>query len=328
MNPNTQPYGFFGFPSKNDYNSLYNVKEFFSSGTYEIITAHTFLTIILVSGGMGGGSGASKASGVAAYGGNGGMGGSVVTKTFFIKDLIKYGYILDIEIGSGGNGGTAVNTTDANGKDGSPGGVSRIKFSGSSIYFMNARTYPARTGNTGNGGTNVEQSVEAGIRNTSDFYGLFEGKLHGFMAGRPTAGLTTIFAGGQPRMAMRPAMAVGGGSKNTSNQYSSGIYMDTQGFGSIIVTGSWRNTQWGYSGITNMGVNESATGGNIPRRSLVFPNWNRTGVPGAASSTTATAGGDGFLGSGGAGGGGTINGGTSGAGGKGGNGHCILISRG
>jgi hypothetical protein len=326
MNPNnSQPYGFFGFPSTYDHNKLWDYKEFFVSGTYQIPIQHNFLTIMLVSGGNGGGSGRVSASNVNANGGCGGYGGSVVIKTFLIKDLIKYGYILDIEIGSGGDGGQGQSSPDSDGNDGIKGGSSRIKFSGSPMYFMNARSYPIGENNNGKGGASTTQTVSTSISLSG--YGIFEGKAFTQMSVRGSPEYINVSAAASDWLDKRPCCGMGGGSKNTVPTYFNGLTnMNSTGLASRYYTGSWKYVHFGFSGITNSGTGQAIT--TLPRRSIIHPNWFPNALSGAASSTTPTAGGNGKIGVGGSGGGATINGVTSGAGGKGGDGFCLIVSRG
>ena len=155
--------GFYGFPGQAG-NNLLDIKEFDSSGSYEIPPYAKRLWIFLVGAGAGGGGGGRQGAGVNSFGGGGGAGGVVNQMSILVDQLAytisSYGYsnnkaniTLNVTIGAGGTGGIGATTNTASGGNGSIGGASYVTVDGVPGYIM----YAVHTGASaaGQGGTST-----------------------------------------------------------------------------------------------------------------------------------------------------------------------------
>ena len=326
--------GLYGFPSSTYGSSVIEVKEFDSSGTYEIPNGAKRLWIMLIGGGGGGGSGARQGAGVATYGGGGAAGGTQNTGYYFVNAIGStlesnvvgnagftpgsWGRTLTIQIGAGGTGGASASSDTSSGSNGVAGGASTITLTGTPGFMMYSSGGAFGSGGTtsfGAAGTG-QQRMQNGIPRATTYL---------------TSGVT--------------------GLNVTGNSISVQQYVNTGGAGGGGV--STGNSPSGGGSISNINTTVSsylvdpdiASGGAIKSAGLASTATSRTFIPatignmkytpglggaggGASATTAANNGTDGYRGGGGGGGGGSRNTFASGAGGNGGNGYCVIIALG
>lgn len=316
--------GFNGFPQSNYGTSVIEVKEFDSSGTYQIPNGTKRLWIMLIGGGAGGPAGARQAAGVDSVNFVGGAAGVLNTAYYFVDTLggssestpsasgsspdsvpSAWGKLLAVTIGAGGIGGagaTADNT--ATGAVGTDGGYSTVTLTGYPGYLMVCAghdSFPIINGVY----TANDPDTFNGIRT-------------------PYEVLDSTNTLWLPQGVVYDRNGQAGGSINTSTPnkgYGIGTYPTENTYSAI--SDPFRVAKSG--GSTGTAVSEISE-----QLSLYGPySPGLGGVGGGASTTTAANNGtDGWRGGGGGGGGASVNGFTSGAGGNGGNGYCVIVALG
>lgn len=325
--------GFYGFPQSNYGTSVIEVKEFDSSGTYQIPNGTKRLWIMLIGGGQGGGGGLRGATGGAGniFAGSGGGAGTINTAYYFVDTLggssestpsasgsspnsvpSAWGKLLAVTIGAGGIGGagaTADNT--ATGAVGTDGGYSTVTLTGYPGYLM----------------------VSAGTSNYPIINGIYTGTFEFTTNGTRT-----------------PRYGVSYDSFGTFFILPTGVVFDRNGAdgGYVAVNGdafpgsgiasypefSYDPTASAISDpfrTTKLGGNTGTAVSQVSEQLSLYGPYSPGlgGVGGGASTTTAANNGtDGWRGGGGGGGGASVNGFTSGAGGNGGNGYCVIVALG
>lgn len=327
--------GFYGFPQSNYGTSVIEVKEFDSSGTYQIPNGTKRLWIMLIGGGQGGGGGFRGATG-GVYNissGAGGLAGTINTAYYFVDTLggssestpsgsgsspgsvpSAWGKLLAITIGAGGIGGagaTADNTSF--GSAGSLGGYSTVTLTGYPGYLMvsaGTSEYPIINGIY----TGTNESTTTGTRTPRDFSYAYDSFGTPFIL--PTG---VVF---DRNGADGGSVAVNGDAFPGSGiaSYPEFSYGDTT---ASAISDPFRTTKLGG----NTGTAVSQVSEQLSLYGPYSPGLG--GVGGGASTTTAANNGtDGWRGGGGGGGGASVNGFTSGAGGNGGNGYCVIVALG
>jgi hypothetical protein len=326
--------GFFGFPSSTYGSSVIEVKEFDSSGTYEIPNGAKRLWIMLIGGGGGGGSGARQASGTNSFGGGGGAGGTQNTGYYFVNAIGStaesnaaanagftpgsWGRTLTIAIGAGGTGGASASTDPSSGNNGGAGGASTITLTGTPGFMMYSSGGALGSGGTtttGGAGTG-QQRLENGIPRAATQ--LTSGASGSSLSGISVTVNQYISTGGAGGAGVNTSnVASGGGSINNSSATTAPYFADPNiASGSSIKTGGSSGTATSQSFIP-------ATVGNMK----YAPGLGGAGG-GSSATTAANNGTNGYRGGGGGGGGGSRNTFASGAGGNGGTGYCVIVALG
>jgi len=326
--------GFYGFPFSTYGSSVIEVKEFDSSGTYEIPNGAKRLWIMLIGGGGGGGSGARQGAGIATFGGGGGAGGNQNTGYYLVNAIgatlesnaaANAGFtpgsasrILTIAIGAGGAGGTSASSDTSNGSGGTAGGASTVTLNGTPGFMMYSSGGGAGGGGTTTSGTagTGQQRLQNGMpRNTTYL-------TTGFPGSNTTPSNYTVSTylstGGAGGAGITTANSAGSGGTILSSALSTAPVI----FDPNIATGSTIKAG-GSSGTATSQLFIPATVGNMK----YAPGLGGAGG-GASTTTAANNGTNGYRGGGGGGGGGSRNGFASGAGGTGGDGYCVIIALG
>lgn len=276
-----------------------DVQVFTSSGTWtKPATAYGMAEVLIYGGGGGGGSGRLGGASTNRLGGGGGAPGGLVKAHIPVAALSA---TQSVTVGTGGNGGTAISTSDTNGNTGSAGG--------NSVFAI----FTAAGGNAGAAGNSTTGGA-AGAAKTSSVLIYQAPIINGLAGGASSTNAGTAAATSINRL---PTGGGGGGGADFNNLAYSGGLGGSHG-GSPI-------------GTVNGGIPGSgSTSGNGGNGSTASSGMD-TGIGGgggggstAGNGGTGAAGGD--YGGGGGGGGGGTNGFTSGAGGKGGAGAVIIIT--
>lgn len=331
--------GIFGFPSPIGLsNNIIDIKEFDSSGTYEVPPNAKRLYIFIVGAGSGGGGGARQTP--TAGGGSGGMGGKILSYMWAVEELgfnigagaraglgnvsSSYQRLL-ITIGAGGNGGTGATTNSNNGGDGSPGGSSGVAVSGTHIAnggIMWVEGAAINGGNPGKGGTTA-----GGVGSASSLatiYGFYSNSYlgNGGTGGTGTGGTVTAqnmqYNGGAGGGGYNGSTAGTGGNITpvaSTNTASPGVLNSNYVRASALIAGGTAN---------NPGTD--ALGYTILHK--YSHGFGGAGGGGSTGAAAAGRGGNGYRGGGGGGGGGSLNGANGGDGGKGGDGYCLIVAYG
>lgn len=331
--------GIFGFPSSIGLsNNIIDIKEFESSGTYEVPSNAKRLYIYLVGGGAGGGGGARQTP--TAGGGSGGMGGKQISYMWAVEELgfqIQSGtrsglgaptsahQRLLITIGAGGNGGTGATTNSSNGGPGSPGGSSGITISGTPIAnagILWVEGAAINSGTPSSGGTTAGGSASSS--SVASILGFYSNSFLGAGAagGTGTGGTITAqnlqYNGGAGGGGYNGSTAGTGGNitpVNSTNTSASGVLNSNYVRASALIAGGTAN---------NPGTD--ALGYTILHK--YSHGFGGAGGGGSTGAAAAGRGGNGYRGGGGGGGGGSLNGANGGDGGKGGDGYCLIVAYG
>lgn len=320
--------GLFGF-SGSTANDPFYVREFETSGSFQIPRGTRALQFIAIGGGGGGGSGRTSAAATAAFGGGGGSSGTWLIDSLSIEELgLSAGAELRILIGSGGNGGAARATSSTSGATGSPGGNTEIFRSDSSFPFIFIEG-----GNGGAGGTTTSGSGGSASTKYCCFYKTIRAGQSG-KASSTTASIPYDFnfafasnAGWCPSGASGGGISTGnvgvaGGDQTWTTNALTKLTVPLQTSATtVFATGSAVNSASnGQDGIQAfLGFGGPLSGSRL--------GWGYGGCGGGAGVTAAGGnGGDGYRGGAGGGGGAARDGFTSGAGGRGGNGYCCIIA--
>ena len=325
---------FFGFPSSTYGSSVIEVKEFDSSGTYEIPNGAKRLWIMLIGGGGGGGSGARQGTGVSTYGGGGGAGGTQNTGYYFVNAIGStaesnaaanagftpgsWGRTLTIAIGAGGTGGASASSDTSSGNNGGAGGASTITLTGTPGFMMYSSGGALGSGGTtasGAAGTG-QQRMQNGIPRVTTY--LTSGAAGNNAIGTSLTVIQYVNTGGAGGGGVSAAnSAQSGGGVQTTSTTTAPVFFDPRiASGSVIKSGG-----------------SSATATSRPFTPVTVGNMKYApglgGVGGGGSATTAANNGEnGYRGGGGGGGGGSRNTFASGAGGNGGDGYCVIVALG
>ena len=331
--------GIFGFPSPIGLsNNIIDIKDFESSGTYEVPRNAKRIYIYLVGAGAGGGGGARQTP--TAGGGSGGMGSKQIYYMWAVEEL---GFNIDagtrgglgsptsayqrliITIGAGGNGGSGATTNSNNGSAGSPGGSSGVTISGTPIAdagILWAEGAAINGGTPSSGGTTGGGAASStGLTHILGFYSnsfLGQGTGGGTLNGTTITAQNIQYNGGAGGGGYNSATAGSGGNitpVNSTNTSTSGVFNSNYVRATALIAGGTAN---------NPGTD--ALGYTILHK---YSNgFGGAGGGGSAGGSAAGRGGNGYRGGGGGGGGGSLNGANGGDGGKGGNGYCLIIAYG
>jgi hypothetical protein len=281
----------------------YKTAVFYQSGSWIKPQGITMISITAIGAGGGGGGGATNTSANARSGGGGGGSGSITRLTIpemFITDS------LIINIGTGGNGGTAGLGNGTNGGN----TIVDMPVPGNGDIYTRVITAPAGSGALGaTGGLAASAAdVTLALYSTLGIWMAIGGQGGG--NGLTTAG-TSVTYGATIGLPITSG-AGGGGMAAASTTDSSGG----------TITGS------GFVTTNPGGVGNTVTSGGTKGVYSLTPFYSLGGSGGGGggnSPVSGGAGGDGNIGSGGGGGGGgTSPTGVGGVGGKGGDGLVII----
>ena len=331
--------GFFGFPSPIGLsNNIIDVKEFESSGTYEVPPNAKRLYIFIVGAGSGGGGGAQRSG--AAGGGSGGQGGKILSYMWACEELgfnitggtraglglqsSPYQRLL-VTIGAGGSGGTGATTITTNGGDGSAGGSSGVAVSGTHIAnggIIWVEGGAANGGIPGKGGTTTGGTGSSS--GLATIYGFYSNTYAGNGGTGSTGNGSTItaqniqFNGGAGGGGYNGTAGGTGGNItpiSAANTAAPGVMNSNYVRATALLSGGSANNQGADAlGYTILHKYSHGFGG--------------AGGGGSSGAAAAGRGGNGYRGGGGGGGGGSNNGANGGDGGKGGDGYCLIVAYG
>jgi hypothetical protein len=278
------------------------ILEYTSSATWVKPTSTKFFAAFIgcVGAGGGGGSGQTGASATLRRGGHGAGGGAIVYRWLLPSSIPS---TVTITVGSGGNGGPAVSSSNTERQDGTNGGNTSF---GSLVVAAGGGF-----GGTSNGGTVFSQCTP----NTAPFANLGG---RGGITNSTGVGFSTdrgLFEIENPNSDVRrgaPAGSAGGtyGSNNTAYNSENGGGIYDRG---TLINGPTMNNS-GTSNVAKYWFFDF----NIP---LTYG----IGTGGAGGAVLTNGGNGGNYGGAGGGGGAATNGSTSGAGGRGGDGLCVVI---
>ena len=293
----------------------YRTQVFYSSGTWVKPKGISMVQITVAGAGGGGGGGCCKGTTLLGCGGGGGASGGLsritIPAVFLTEELI-------VNVGIGGSGGTAGNTSVTGGTAGGTGGNTTVDMSNGSGTAPTLLAF-ASGGGGGGGGITIGAAGTAGAStaapNSQQFLYAALGNSTTINQQPGTAGGTNLNAGILTYLAIGNPFCggTGGGGSGSGANNSPGSG------GNIIGAGFGRS-------IAASGANTRGTDGYF----LLSPFVSYGGTGGGSSSNAVPylgyAGGNGNVGSGGGGGGTGINlsSGSGGAGGKGGDGMVVI----
>jgi hypothetical protein len=326
--------GFLGFPGSNYGTSVIEVKEFDSSGTYQIPNGAKRISIMLIGGGGGGGGGRRNLTGAGnlSYGGGGGAGGAISFGLFFVESIggslessaaanpgstpATSGRMLNIVLGAGGGGGLGATADNTTGGNGSPGGASTVAPAGTPGFLIYSSG-----GAAGFGGSNTSGPSGTGqpvTQNGAPYPTTY--------ATTGTNGQASASANYGIQQFISTGGAGGGGVSNVTPLAGNSLVAPSSTILPAITDENYTRAATIKAG----GSINSAT--SQPDAYLTVAGKYTPGLGGVGggggASTSANNGTRGYRGGGGGGGGGASNGITTGNGGAGGNGYCVIIAYG
>lgn len=320
--------GLFGF-SASDHRDPFYVREFETSGSFQIPKGTRWLQFIAIGGGGGGGSGRTSATSTAAFGGGGGASGCWFIDIISMQELgMSDGAELIVLVGSGGAGGAAIATSSTNGAAGSTGGNTEIYRSDSQFPFI-----MVTGGNGGSGGTTTTGAGASALTKACYFYKMRQNGQSGVSSSTTTTIPFDMSSGYISNAPWCPSGASGGAISTANAGVAGGNQIYTASTTTRLAVPLQTSATTTFA--TGSAVNSAAAGQGGQQGFLRFNGpltgsklgWGYGGCGGGAGVTANGGnGGNGYRGGAGGGGGAARDGFTSGAGGTGASGYCCIIA--
>jgi len=271
---------------------------------------YRFVDVYLVGGGGGGGSGRRGAAGTLRTGAGSGAGGSITIRTLNYDDLPA---TVELTVTAGGLGAVPTTVDDSNG---TPGGMPRAAYEGTTVATALRSRFGPYVGATAN-----PPAATGGHTGSAAGGGVGSGTILG---GAGLASTATGGTAGAGAFNVGPSSGgAGGGITAADVAYPGGRASHSSSRGDVS----------GPTGLSTYAIGGVVPGGNgqdgdtLTPRLATLPGLGGGGGAAHASGAGGRGGHGGWPGGGGGGGGASVNGYPSGAGGDGADGVCIVTTR-